>query len=48
MKGVNIVNTSCTRGEKNAHTMAVSADGVMYNWGAGYKGKLGHEKEWTH
>lgn len=28
--------------------MAVSEDGVVYTWGAGYKGKLGHEKQWTH
>lgn len=28
--------------------MAVSVDGVAYTWGAGYKGKLGHEKSWSH
>jgi alpha-tubulin suppressor-like RCC1 family protein len=45
---VKIVQVSCTRGEKNAHSMAVDEDGSVYTWGAGYKGKLGHEKTWSH
>ena len=45
---VKIVDVSCTRGEKNAHSMALSEDGVVYTWGAGYKGKLGHEQTWSH
>lgn len=28
--------------------MAVSSDGNAYSWGAGYKGKLGHQAKWTH
>ena len=28
--------------------MAVSEDGFVYTWGAGYKGKLGHHDEWSH
>lgn len=43
-----IKQVSCTRGEKNAHSMAVSEEGAVYTWGAGYKGKLGHESKWTH
>lgn len=42
------MDVSCTRGEKNSHSMAVDKDGVMYTWGAGYKGKLGHYEEWNH
>jgi len=28
--------------------MALSQNGEVYTWGAGYKGKLGHEATWTH
>ncbi len=28
--------------------MAVDKNGIMYTWGAGYKGKLGHYEEWNH
>ena len=28
--------------------MALAEDGAVYTWGAGYKGKLGHEKSWSH
>jgi len=45
---VKISQVSCTRGEKNAHSMAVAETGEVYTWGAGYKGKLGHEVTWTH
>lgn len=45
---VKIVQVSCTRGEKNCHSMAVSEAGEVYTWGAGYKGKLGHEGTWSH
>ena len=45
---VNIKQVSCTRGEKNSHSMALDVEGSVYTWGAGYKGKLGHDKEWTH
>jgi len=43
-----IVDVSCTRGEKYSHSMALDNEGVMYTWGAGYKGKLGHYEEWDH
>ena len=42
LNGVKIVDVSCTRGEKYAHSMAVSENGEVFTWGAGYKGKLGH------
>lgn len=42
LEGVKIVQVSCSRGEKNVHSMAVSEGGEVYTWGAGYKGKLGH------
>lgn len=46
----NIVSLSCSRGEKNCHTIALSrtSGGEVYTWGSGYKGKLGHDKTWTH
>lgn len=28
--------------------MAVSEQGEVFTWGAGYKGKLGHHSEWSH
>lgn len=48
LSGISIVQVSCTRGEKNSHSMAVTGDGNVYTWGAGYKGKLGHESSWNH
>lgn len=45
---VKIKQVSCTRGEKNSHSMAVSESGDVYTWGAGYKGKLGHACSWSH
>lgn len=39
---------SCLRGEKYAHTMAVSSSNQVFTWGSGYKGKLGHEEKWSH
>ncbi len=48
LKDVVIVGVSCTRGEKNAHSMALGSDGSVYTWGAGYKGKLGHASKWSH
>ena len=42
LEGVKVVQVSCTRGEKNSHSMAVEQGGEVYTWGAGYKGKLGH------
>ncbi len=48
LRTVQIVQSSCTRGEKYGHTGAVDVDGRVYTWGCGYKGKLGHYKEWTH
>lgn len=43
-----MVSVSCTRGEKNAHSMAATEDGRVFTWGAGYKGKLGHYSQWSH
>ena len=40
--GVEIVNASCTHGERHAHTLACTSDGSVFSWGDGYKGKLGH------
>lgn len=48
LEHVAVVQVTCTRGEKNAHSMAVTQDGSVYTWGAGYKGKLGHEAKWSH
>ena len=39
---------SFSRGEKHAHSMCVDAEGTVYSWGSGYKGKLGHADDWTH
>lgn len=43
-----IVDVSCTRGQKYSHSMALDNLGNIYTWGAGYKGKLGHNEEWDH
>ena len=43
-----VVQVSCSRGEKYCHSGAVDAAGNLWTWGSGYKGKLGHYKEWTH
>ncbi|EGR30394.1 hypothetical protein IMG5_133310 [Ichthyophthirius multifiliis] len=49
IKGLNrIKNISCSRGEKYCHTICVNEDNEVFSWGSGYKGKLGHYKEWTH
>jgi regulator of chromosome condensation len=44
----NIVQVSCSVGEKYCHTGCVDADGRVYTWGSAYKGKLGHSENWSH
>ena len=39
--GVDVVDSSCSKGEHHSHTIACSRDGLAYSWGDGYKGKLG-------
>ncbi|XP_071080908.1 uncharacterized protein [Haliotis cracherodii] len=41
LKGVDVVEISCSVGEHHGHTLAVTRDGQVYSWGDGYKGKLG-------
>lgn len=48
LEGVEIVQVSCSKGEKYNHTGVVDKDGMVYTWGSGYKGKLGHADDWSH
>jgi alpha-tubulin suppressor-like RCC1 family protein len=48
LKEIIVVQVSCSFGEKYCHSGCVDADGNVYTWGSGYKGKLGHEALWTH
>ena len=43
-----IVQVSCSRGEKYAHSGCVDRDGKVWTWGSNYKGKLGHDEAWSH
>ena len=39
---VEVRDASCTQGEHHPHTLCCSAEGEVWSWGDGYKGKLGH------
>ncbi len=39
---------SCTRSDKCSHTGCLDAEGKVYTWGAGNKGKLGHTVDRLH
>jgi len=48
LEGIEVVQVSCSNGEKYNHTGVVDKDGKVYTWGSGYKGKLGHADNWSH
>ncbi|ESP03081.1 hypothetical protein LOTGIDRAFT_157042 [Lottia gigantea] len=42
VRDVRFTVLSCSVGEHHGHTLASTANGFVYSWGDGYKGKLGH------
>lgn len=38
----NFIQASCSVNENHTHAAAITADGFLYTFGSGYKGKLGH------
>eukprot|EP01116_Phalansterium_solitarium_P008085 TRINITY_DN2133_c0_g1_i1.p1 TRINITY_DN2133_c0_g1~~TRINITY_DN2133_c0_g1_i1.p1 ORF type:complete len:364 (+),score=83.84 TRINITY_DN2133_c0_g1_i1:94-1185(+) len=42
LSGRGVCRVACNFGEHHTHSAAVTADGNLYTFGSGYKGKLGH------
>ena len=45
LDGIVVAKASCSLGERHSHSLACTADGDVYSWGDGYKGKLGHNDQ---
>lgn len=48
---LNVVQVSCSKGEKHNHTMCVCSNGQAFAWGDQYKGQLGTlpvGTDWSH
>lgn len=43
-----IIQLSCSKGEKYAHTACITSDHQVFMFGSSYKGKLGILPTWTH
>lgn len=48
LRGVQITQVSCSRGEKYGHSLCRDSERNVYAWGSGYKGKLGLDEHWSH
>ena len=48
LRGVHVVQVSCSKGEKYGHSLCRDGDRNVYAWGSGYKGKLGLDEHWSH
>mmetsp|Transcript_18083 Transcript_18083/g.29696 ORF Transcript_18083/g.29696 Transcript_18083/m.29696 type:complete len:393 (-) Transcript_18083:819-1997(-) len=42
LQAIPMCDVSCSVGQFHGHSACVAEDGVLYTWGDGYKGKLGH------